>query len=570
ILPYAIQTAGHAEDLGGFATLVTTLAHWRRILHSPRPADQWTADLLELLESLFAPGDEDEGGLLILKESISSLREDCQAAGYHSPLSFAVVAQHLKSLLTGGGGGHAFLSGRVTFCNMVPMRSVPFRILCLLGMNDQSFPRSQHPPVFDLIAKEPRLGDRNRRQDDRYLFLEALLSARDVLYLSWVGGNLRDDTLLPPSTVLVELMDYLDQSCTLPGPNKIAEHLTTVHPVQPFSHRCFNGNPAFASYNPAWLPAAEEHAAKSFLTSSLPEPDKKWHDVPLHQLIRFWRHPCRFFLEHILGMRMQDKVINIEESEPFALTGLQNYHLRQLTVTDLVAGMPISDISDSLTSAGQLPHGNFGQISFEQIARDSVTFSSAVKPLLTRPLPALEIDTRIGSYRITGWLDNCFAAGRVVWRTGDVTGRDLVSLWIPHLMLSLLCPDNMLPVSIHMSRTTKNSTSAIHRSTLTAIPDSEHHLLWLLEHYHRGLSRPLPFFTETSFAWARAEYDNKNPEQAARQTWEDGFLKTGEGNDPAHRLCFEKPPFTSTEFIGLTALYTTILAHLETEADAAA
>lgn len=571
ILPYAVLTAGHAEDLGGFATLVTTLAHWRRMLHAPRPAAQWTDDLLKLLESLFAPSEEDEEGLLMLQTSISSLHEDCQAAGYHTPLSFAVVAQHLKTLLSQTSGGHTFLSGKLTFCNMVPMRSVPFRVLCLLGMNDQSFPRSQHPPAFDLIAKEPRLGDRNRRQDDRYLFLEALLSARHVLYLSWVGGNLRDETLLPPSAVLVELMDYLDQSCVLPESTGIADHLTTIHPVQPFSYHCFAGNPAIAGYNPAWLPAAEEHSAIPFLTSPLPEPDTKWHDVSLQQLIRFWQHPCRFFLEHILGLRLRNREVEIAESEPFSLNNLQNYHLRQATVTDLLTGVPLTRINEILTSAGQLPHGNFDRISFEQIAGESISFSTAAEPLLSRPLPPLEIDVTIGSYRVSGRLDNCFARGRVVWRTGHAAGRDLLALWIPHLLLNLLCPDSMPPVSIHLSRHPKSSTSPVHRSTLGTVPDPEQHLLWLLERYQRGLSQPLPFFAETSLAWARAKRDKKNPEQAARQTWEDGFLMAGEGSDPAHRLCFEQLSFAAnTEFLELTDLYTTLLAHLEVDADAAA
>jgi exodeoxyribonuclease V gamma subunit len=96
---------------------------------------------------------------------------------------------------------------------MVPMRSVPFRVVCLLGMNDQDFPRCQHPVGFDLMASAPRLGDRNRRNDDRYLFLEALLSARDVLYLSWVGRNQRDDSIARLRSWSANCVDYLEQSC---------------------------------------------------------------------------------------------------------------------------------------------------------------------------------------------------------------------------------------------------------------------------------------------------------------------------------------------------------------------
>ena len=127
---------------------------------------------------------------------------------------------------------------------MVPMRSVPFKVICLLGLGDQDFPRSQRPPSFDLLAAAPRLGDRNRRQDDRYLFLEALLSSREVLYLSWVGRSLRDESQPPPSVVVCELRDYIDQCCRFPGSETrpVSEVLTTEHPMQPFSRRCFSGN----------------------------------------------------------------------------------------------------------------------------------------------------------------------------------------------------------------------------------------------------------------------------------------------------------------------------------------
>ena len=92
----------------------------------------------------------------------------------------------------------AFLSGGITFCEHVPMRAIPFRVVCLLGMDDESFPRSSARASFDLM-QNPRLGDRNLRDDDRQLFLEALLSARDALLVTYVGQSAQDDSVRPAS-----------------------------------------------------------------------------------------------------------------------------------------------------------------------------------------------------------------------------------------------------------------------------------------------------------------------------------------------------------------------------------
>lgn len=570
ILPYSAIAGSDADDCGGFATLIDTLADWHHRLRHPRPAATWAIDLLELLDSLFAPAEEDEPGMHTLRETISMLQTDCQSAGYQTPLFFAVVREHLVSALNQPSGGQGFLSGRVTFCNMVPMRSVPFRVICLLGMNEQAFPRCQHPPAFDLIASEPRLGDRNRRQDDRYLFLEAMLSAREVLYLSWTGRNLRDDSISSPSVVISELQEYLDHSCRLPGADKVAAHLTTVHPMQPFSHRCFAGKGATASYNPAWLPAPEETPTSPFLTAPLPQPAETWRTVSLRRLVQFWQHPCRFLLEQVLGMRLFDEDQGIEDSEPFTLDALQAYHLRRETVADLLTGMIPDQIGHNFATGGRLPQGSFGSVHFQRIAQQSLPFAADVQPLLTEPLPAMEIDHLIGPFRLTGWLSDCFAAGRVTWRTGSLKGRDLIGLWLPHLALNLLAPDKVPLCSIHLTRDTTDANDPVHRTTLGPVTDPQTQLRWLLDHYWLGLSQPQRFFAETSLAWAKAERKGKDPLQAARQKWDDGFQFDGEGSDPAHRLCFPQPTFVPTqEFVALTGLFTTILDHLEAD-DAAA
>ena len=154
------------------------------------------------------------------------------------------------------GLGFGFMAGGVTFCAMLPMRSIPFRVICCLGMNSDAFPKTHRPPDFDLIARHPRPGDRSRRNDDRYLFLETVLSARTHLHLSYVGQNQQDNSALPPSVLVSELLDIIEQGFGAPG-GSVLEQIVIRHRLQPFSPACFEDESPLRPYSEENLAAAE-------------------------------------------------------------------------------------------------------------------------------------------------------------------------------------------------------------------------------------------------------------------------------------------------------------------------
>src|SRR5207237_7508830 len=155
-----------------------------------------------------------------------------------------VVVAQLEYSLDESSSGAGFLSGQLTFCALKPMRSVPFKVVCLLGLNDTAFPRHDRAPGFDLLAQYPKRGDRNIRDSDRALFLEALLSAREVFYLSYVGQSLRDNQPLPPSVLVSELLDYVVENFETE-----IDDFVTRHPLQAFSPRNFQPNGILFSYS---------------------------------------------------------------------------------------------------------------------------------------------------------------------------------------------------------------------------------------------------------------------------------------------------------------------------------
>src|SRR5690606_21120122 len=207
--PLDALEGARAQLLGRLVEFIERLGQLADRLARPSPLVVWADDLQDLIDTLF---DEREAGetLLQLSQACTALREQAVASGLERPVELELVHQQLSAALQQGNGASGFLTGAVTFCTMVPMRSLPFRVVCLLGLDDGAFPRRTPASGFDLIGRHPRRGDRARRLDDRYLLLETLLSAREALYLSYVGRDPRDNAKLPPSVLLSEVLEAVD------------------------------------------------------------------------------------------------------------------------------------------------------------------------------------------------------------------------------------------------------------------------------------------------------------------------------------------------------------------------
>ena len=208
-------------------------------------------------------------------------------------MTHATFAEILRGTLAGAQRkNHRYLTGRVTFSSMVPLRSVPFRIVCMLGLNDSDFPRQRPNPGFDLIAQHPQPSDRSVRDDDRYLFLEALLSARDELYLSYIYRNVSDNAAREPSVLVSEFRDYLNKYHPSQPMRCIA------HPLQPFSPALFDAKrPELHTYAGEWAPPVTKPAAVTLTETGIDAATDV--EISIEDFQRFWRNPSNWYLSLI-------------------------------------------------------------------------------------------------------------------------------------------------------------------------------------------------------------------------------------------------------------------------------
>lgn len=548
ILPFD-EVEGSGAELAGhlLAYIEAVFALVDQLAHD-RPIHEWRDLLNDLLDRFFQPEHADDQALTQPRQALDDLARAAELAGVTEAVPLTVVAGSLRRRLEAPGGVGSFLSGGVTFCAMVPMRSIPFRVVCVLGMNDGEFPRQQRPLGFDLIARHPRPGDRSRRFEDRFLFLEALLSARDCLYLSYIGQSIRDNSTLPPSVMIDELLDYIDQGWLASEGGSVRDRLVTRHRLQAFSPAYFDGQSAKLFSYAGYLCEAGELAGRGgrrrepLLAAPLPEPDDSWRNVELSQLVAFWRCPAEFLLRHRLGIRLDQRAPLLESREPFVLDGLDNWQLSQDLLELTLAGSPESP-EEYARAAGRLPHGVVGEeVLAAQLGRVK-TFTERLATL-AQVADAQPFTLQLGDFRLTGVLDRLSADGRVDYRFGRDRSKDLLGVWINHLVLNAIAPAGVPLRSRWLSEDTD--------LTLQPLTDAHESLEFLLHWYWQGLTEPLPFLPKASYAWVEQKRKGKDGLDAARKAWHGDDRRAGECGEPYLALAFaDTEPMSDGRFVEL-------------------
>jgi exodeoxyribonuclease V gamma subunit len=369
IEPFADPAGLGAALVGQLTALASALRIWReRLALAYRPA-QWGELAAELLDVFFDPDDaQDRFVLVAVKSALARWIETCAQARFDEVVPAKVVRKAwLEEIDADERATPGFQSGSVTFCALTPMRAIPFEVVCLIGMNDGEFPRSTSTPDFDLLAlpKQRRPGDRARRDDDRYLMLEALLSARRTLYISWSGHSVRDNTEQPPSTLVSQLRDYLKTGWSA----ACVERRTIVHPLQPFSRRYFEPGALF-TYADEWRDVHGPHELPA-AGGVMSLPDERAAMLTLSTLQAFVRNPVKQFYRRRLNVSFERKEPGTEDNERFLLKALDAYAVRETLALHALAeplragsdrATQLRALAGRLARAGELPLGGFGPL----------------------------------------------------------------------------------------------------------------------------------------------------------------------------------------------------------------
>lgn len=556
IEPYAEVEGLEARDLGQLGEFVELLEHCVISLSQTRSMTDWLSLLNDILQRAFLPDEQDELVLSQIRKTLEQVQQQLQDSHYQAPLSAVVLQDYLQNHLSASRSSQRFMVGAVNFCTLMPMRSIPFRTVCLLGMNDGVYPRSIPAMGFDLMTEHPRRGDRSRRDDDRYLFLEALLSARDTLYISYVGRHVQDNSPRVPSVLVSELTEYCQQSFRLTE-GELLDHLLTEHPLQPFSPAYFDGaNTKLFSYAAEWLPVVTRADARpaAFLTAPLEA--EALPQLELSELLAFVRNPVKHFFQRRLKVYFIDHAISHRDEEPFQLDGLENYQLKQRLLATALKGESQQQQLARVQASGLLPVGLAGTLQTRKLLHDCAELAEKIMPFYSAQPDRRECRLVLDGTELIGWLRDYHAVGLLRYRPANMKGRDLALLWVEHLVAQAM---GYSDDSYFFALSGRYVFKALPAAQAVAYLQD---WLWL---YKQGLCEPLPLLPDS--AWELVSVSQRKDAQTGLAKAEACFTadrySPGEGGDPYVARVFADFSALQPRFSDLAQrFYAPLLAHL--------
>jgi exodeoxyribonuclease V gamma subunit len=622
VLPCDVFEGLEAQILGKMAHFGYTLFEHLANLSFSKTIPEWGECFRALVLSMMEKTHANEADMGVLHHAIDELVRDGEAAGYARKIDFSVARDLLEGKLDKTISQGSFLAGNITFCNLMPMRSIPFKVVVLMGMDEASFPRNVGAAGFDLIQKYPRPGDKQERQEDQYLFLESLLSARDRLIITYTGMGIKDNAPIPCSGVVAQLMDVIQESFVFPAGMGVCFH----HPLHPFSPLYFErsdpdlsdaGPPdagpvgdgrkdvkkrqPFFSFSQNQCKIAISQVAMErrgdcpdkfvFLPPNFhldPDPgenlgpgfeDPGFEDpgveepglaepgetdqglraahpichLTLEDLVRFFRNPLESFVTRGLNLSFAGIEEAAPDREAFQLSGLDRYGLGSYYMDRA----PSSDLYPLVRAGGRLPFGRKGSCEWDRVKSMADPVLDLAHTLDTGDaLPALRVDIRVGEFRITGSITDCYENGRFVTGFGRLTPARLLTQWIYHLFLNAV-PGQDMPLETHLiGQDPKKKLPAVVYS-FGPVSDFKTPVETLISLYGKGQGQVLAFFCDTCFHLAQSlsqkqfEQTRENLELAlaqSRKFWADGFFGGGESTNRYVELVFRhKDPFENLE-----------------------
>jgi exodeoxyribonuclease V gamma subunit len=444
---------GHALDaLDALIELLSLIERAVADVARPHTAADWQALLTGTLESLLPenPGDPaDARARDRVFGEIDAFGRAAAEADLAAELPADVVRAHFAARFADADARQPFLAGGVTFCRMVPMRLIPFQVICLVGLNDRDYPRREASPVLNRLADaldkpgQRRRGDRSVRDDDRFLFLQLVTAADRVLYLSYIGHDAIDGASREPSIVISELLDFA--AAYFDEPEKARKRFVVQHPLQPFG-TAKDDDARRVRFDPAWTPALRTslaaHPLPAFVAAPLPrETDAARNTVDYATLRRFFVDPPKLFLRERLGIRLGEEEAHLPEAEPFdAGDALDRYSVQTRVYEALLASPSIDEplLCRRLQAEALLPPGAAGTQRLRDIVRRAQPIVAAVRGTRRGELVARPIDLDLGSARLTGALPDVDDAHALRIKIGEPKGRDIVRWHLDALVLAAL------------------------------------------------------------------------------------------------------------------------------------
>ena len=566
------------ELAGRFAEFLDRLTTVTELLTGTRPLAAWLAALETALDLLAEVSEEDAWQTAQARRVLAEVgAESTAGSSSAAPLTLHDIRTLLSERLQGRPTRANFRTGELTVCSMVPMRSVPHRVVCLLGLDDGSFPRAGSADGDDILAVRPHVGERDARGEDRQLLLDAVLAADERLVVLYTGSDPRTNAHRPAAVPVAEILHAADALATAPNGEPVVTHVLVRHPLQPFDRRNFTADALgrrgpFSfdrqAYGGALRMAQPREPRPPFLAEPVPRPATApgaapgtAPDLELDDLVAFLESPARGFLRGRLGISLFREEDDLSDELPVELDGLQRWAVGDRMLQAALSGSDLERAKQAEWRRGTLPPGALGSSVLEQVGQDVDLLVTAAQPYGSAPPGAVDVavpldtpgtETPAGTAGTRRLVGTVTVHGSVLLRVvySRLAAKHRLRAWVQLLALSasdLGSPQAAGWTAVTVGRGQQGARTA----RVGSIPSGQAKVLLtgLVALYDRGMADVLPMAAKTSARYAEKRSGGMNADNALRAAatvWEGSWTVPGERADAEHEQVYGKQaPFAA-------------------------
>ena len=521
VAPVGVVEGADAARVGRVVAAVTALASQIDALRAPRPLAAWRQALDAAVSALCGVDPRSAWLNRSVRDAVRGL--DAGEAFADRAVGLDAVRAVLGARLDGASSAAVGRGGAVTVCGLVPERAIPYRVVCWLGMDEGTFPRGGRRPAHDLTARPRRVGDRDVRDEDRLLLLEAVLSARDALIVTWTGRDARTNEVRPPAVPVDVLRDALDATLPSRGEGgRASDRFLVEHPLQAFDPANFDPGAPIAA--PGGRPrsfegrllagaAAVRHGGDAPFRMLVGAPDAASAGDDLAALTvdgleAFWRHPVRAWMRRRLGVHLPwEGDATVPDREPIDAGRRVERELFTEAWGLTHAGETLGPVWERARARGLLPLGNAGDLVTERLDAEIQALAEEAYTLTGGADPgSVDVDAAVGGVRLSGRVHGVYGPFLVdVGLGASEYPTDLLSAWIRLAALALARPE--VPWRAIVLRASTGGNAEVKLLTLGLAPEPGElatHLGWLVTQWARGQVAPLPVYRGASHAFAKS------------------------------------------------------------------
>jgi len=511
-LPYDDMEGQSVLLLGRFVDFIQTLFHCIDRLTDPKTPSQWVDTLKTVIDKLTLTTSSAAWLTRRVRDVLDALEKSSQRCTQR--ISIEAIQAELDGRFEIPDMTPKTQNGAVSFCALRPMRGIPYSVVCLLGMDEGTCPRPTSRAAFDLCAMHPRIGDTQPRDDDRYMVLEALLSARKHFLMFYTGRSETTNEVLAPAVPVGEIMDVLNSSFPCPPESKsVGDHFTYSHPLQPFSplnfipggiHRrlgCF-------SFDRAQLPndINPEHLRGDppFFLDIPSTQIEESHRHALQRVKGFFRHPTKYMLNQTLKLRFEQHETELLDREPMELDTLARWTLRKNILDELLQGGSGQMAFQRCVSEGQLPLGRSGEMTFQDAHRLARLVFEHRERYPKASEESLQVDTVVGQHEVVGQVMSLAGDTLVYCHVSERRNHHLLEAWIDLLAAYASSAGHIRKATVICHRKVRGQVHAF--STHLTHPGNDSTVFeTLLRLFLRGRESPVPLFKMSSPDWVQGQ-----------------------------------------------------------------